>query len=168
MSKRQQGFTLVEMMVTLAVAIILIAVGVPMFTSVAANNRAAAQTNALVTALNLARSEAVGRATRVSVGPTSGGNWANGWAVFIDADSDDTVDSGEELRIWEAPAGSPTINASAATPVEFVFTGAAAAQLSFDLAQGGTSGAKRRCVTVTISGQIRTKKETAGQTWTCP
>ena len=116
---RQRGLTLVELMVTLAVAIILIAVGMPLFTGVAANNRATTQANTFLTAFKLARSEAVKRATNVSVcaiddpdasPPTCGGNddWDNGLLVFTDGDTAGTIDGGDErIRAFPiATAGS--------------------------------------------------------------
>jgi type IV fimbrial biogenesis protein FimT len=68
------------------------AIGIPAFQNLQTSNRAAAQVNTLVTALNLARAEAVGRSVPVSVCAKSsdtacdgGGNWLNGWLVFTDA-----------------------------------------------------------------------------------
>ena len=168
MKSKQQGLTLVELMITLAVAIIMLAVGMPLFTGVASNNRAAAQTNALVTALNLARSEAVGRGTTVSVCPSStnppgatpacggSGDWANGWFVFDDADGDGVFDNGadDRLRIWEA-IGNPTVTTAAAA-LRFNYLGSAGATQTFQLEQYGAGGGTMRCVTLSLTGQIRT------------
>lgn len=121
MSKRDQGFTLVELMVTLAVAIILIAVGMPLFSGVAANNRATAQANTYLGAFKLARSEAVKRATEVSVcavaDPTAnpvvcGANtdWVNGLLVFTDGGTAGSVDGGMCVSAYSrtrSPARSP-------------------------------------------------------------
>jgi type IV fimbrial biogenesis protein FimT len=60
------GFSIVELMVTLSVAGILLAVAVPSFTQLAVNSRLTTQTNDVVAALNLARSEAIKRNTSVS------------------------------------------------------------------------------------------------------
>ena len=61
------GFTLVELMVTLAVAAILMALAVPSFTSVINGNRLTSTANELVSSLQLARSEALRRNTQVRV-----------------------------------------------------------------------------------------------------
>jgi type IV fimbrial biogenesis protein FimT len=53
------GFTLVELMMTLLLASILLAISVPMMRESVANNRLAAQTNDLITAMTLARSQAI-------------------------------------------------------------------------------------------------------------
>ena len=50
--KKSYGFTLIELIVTLAAAIVILAVGIPVFSTMIANNRAAADSNALVTALH--------------------------------------------------------------------------------------------------------------------
>lgn len=174
MSTRQKGLTLVELMVTLAVAIVLIAVGMPLFTSVAANNRASANTNMLVTAFNLARSEAVGRATTVSVcssassppGATpacgSAAQWGNGWFVFEDRGTLGSVDSGDvRLRIWEMPTGSPpSITVTGGAAATFNYLGAADAVHTYQLSQTGSAANLTRCVTVTATGQIRSKRGT--------
>jgi len=169
MTTKQQGLTLVELMVTLAVAIILVAVGMPLFTGIAANNRAVAQTNALITALNLARSEAVGRGTTVSVcssassppgaTPACGDatQWVNGWFVFTDTGTAGLVDGTDErLRIWEAPAGNPVIAVTGAAWARFGDTGAVDASSAFQLGQSDATGNQIRCVTVANTGNIRT------------
>ena len=83
--RQQRGFTLVELMVTLAVMAILVGLAVPSFSTVIANNRIATQTNEFVGALNLARSEAVRRGQGVSIRTTVAGiEFATGWQIFND------------------------------------------------------------------------------------
>ncbi|MCH6550161.1 MAG: prepilin-type N-terminal cleavage/methylation domain-containing protein, partial [Proteobacteria bacterium] len=60
-SERTRGFTLFELMITLAVAALILSLGVPGFRNFIQNNRATTHTNDLVTALNLGRSEATRR-----------------------------------------------------------------------------------------------------------
>ncbi len=60
---RMSGFTLVELMVTIFVASILLAVAVPSFNRMTVTSRVTAQANELVAAINFARSEAIKRNT---------------------------------------------------------------------------------------------------------
>src|SRR3569832_1392228 len=66
-----RGFTLIEQLVTLAIAVILLTVAVPNYQMFVANSRMASQANEVVGALSLARSEAVKRGTQVSVPASS-------------------------------------------------------------------------------------------------
>ncbi len=108
--KTNNGFTLIELMVTLAVAIVVLSVGIPVFSTLIANNRAAADSNALVTALQYARSEAVKRGAPVRVCAGNGtnsaptptacsgdNNWARGLLVL--------APDNEILRVWDVFKG---------------------------------------------------------------
>jgi type IV fimbrial biogenesis protein FimT len=125
----QRGFTLVELVITLVVAAILLAVAVPSFTTLVKNNRMTTQINGLAVSLNLARSEAVKRGVSVTVCKrnsagndcNNAGNWQDGWIVFVDddmdadhaeagVDGDGSVDAGEQiLRVVPALSGGNTL-----------------------------------------------------------
>lgn len=86
MRQSQLGFTFTEIMVTVAILAIVVRIMVPSFTEFIASGRVTSQTNALVNALQLARSEAVRRGAPVCVKRTTD-NWANGWQVFVEKDN---------------------------------------------------------------------------------
>lgn len=95
-NKTVKGFTLLELLITIAIAGILIGIGVPSFGSMMAESRISAQYNALVGSLYHARSEAIKGAADVTVCPKNaidsnacGGpnDWENGWIVFIDSNN---------------------------------------------------------------------------------
>lgn len=65
--KHHDGFSLIELMVTLAVAAILLSVGVPSFAEFIRNNRLAAGTNNLVAAMQVARAEAIRRGEPITL-----------------------------------------------------------------------------------------------------
>jgi len=171
MTKNAAGLTLIELMVTLAVVIILLAVGIPSYGRILVGNRIAAQTNALVTALTVARSQAVddGRLVTLCAKSASGnicdsaGNWGNGWLVFVDLDADGTVDSGDSvIRVWGDSVASFSATAGY---IQFRPDGSQAgtATATFEgtvyLDPSDTSSYKQqRCVRVSMVGQIRTEK----------
>ena len=114
-SEYNSGFTLMELMVTIAIAAILVGIAIPSFTSIITSNRLTTSANELVTALNLARSEAVKRGQQVVVSKT-GANWENGWQVFVDIDrstsaKENVFDAGTDiqLRVYSALPGSYTL-----------------------------------------------------------
>lgn len=89
-SRHARGFSLVELMVTIAVLAILLAIGIPSFASLIASNRLTSATNELVAALQTARTEALRRNARVTVCPAASGAtacsgaWRDGWMAFVD------------------------------------------------------------------------------------
>lgn len=119
--RANRGFTLVELLVTMAVAAILLAIAVPNYQNFVLNSRMTSQSNDLLSALQLARSEAIKRNMRVSVCKSAGGGictaagtWAQGWMVFDDGGVAGTVDGTDQpLQVYGPLAGTGTIDASA-------------------------------------------------------
>ena len=80
---RNKGFTLVELIVTIAVAAILLGVAMPAFQSTARNNAVRSTTNDLISTINLARQQSMSMRTEVEVSP-AGGGWSSGWSLVFD------------------------------------------------------------------------------------
>ncbi|MBX2838162.1 MAG: GspH/FimT family pseudopilin [Gammaproteobacteria bacterium] len=85
----QKGFTLIELIIALAIASILVGVGVPSFFSAIKNSCTSSSYNGIVSTLVYARSEAVKSAEQVTVCPRGsdtacGNDWNNGLLVFRD------------------------------------------------------------------------------------
>lgn len=89
-SKASGGFTLVELLVTLAVMTVLLAIAIPNFRDTILRNRVSSANNALLSALGYARSEAIDRSQLVTLCPsadttnctTGGTTWGAGWMVY--------------------------------------------------------------------------------------
>ena len=116
------GVTLVELMVTLSVLVIIVAVGVPLFDSVVSNNRVIKQTNDLVGTLILARSEAIKRRLPVSICASAdqatcanSNDWSTGWIIFSDNSGTSGVLDGTDVLIqaYQPIGGSSSLSASA-------------------------------------------------------
>lgn len=150
---RQRGFTLVELLVAVAIAAILLAVGVPSFRSTIASNRLSSTTNELVGTLAQARSEAIRRGVRVTVCMSANGtacattgNWEQGWISFVDTTRSGTsaaLDTGEViLSVAQLDPSSTVIKGSTdvAQYVSFSSDGTARKMLG---TEGG--GALRIC-----------------------
>lgn len=96
-----RGFTLVEMMVTVAVLGILSVVAMPALTAFSARNRLQSLSSDFVSSLVLARTEAARAGLPVLVLPATGGvtgnEFAKGWNVYLDNNSNGAYDSGDTL-----------------------------------------------------------------------
>jgi type IV fimbrial biogenesis protein FimT len=112
--ERSSGFTLVELLSVLAVAAVLLSIGVPSLASLVSSSRVSSTANDLLGDLFLTRSEAIKRKQRVVMCKSADGEscaatggWQQGWIVFVDSDGDAQRDAGETLlRAQSALAGS--------------------------------------------------------------
>jgi len=171
-NQRQSGFTLIELMITIAVAAIVLGVGVPNFVSLVQSNRTVTEVNNLVAAIHLARSEAVGRGVEVRIAPRdlngntgacpTAGNppcisgWVSGWIVGIDLNGDrDFIDPSETvLRTFEA-VDSLQFTASPAS-IEFNPLGGVSALASFTIvpAHCNNTNNRQRVLNVALAGTV--------------
>lgn len=102
------GFTLLELLVTIAVGAIVISIGAPNLVSLIRNNRIAADTNDLVIGLHSSRSEAVKRRSNVvfcasndhdSDVPSCSTSFSQGWIVFVDRNGNGEIDSNADPEL---------------------------------------------------------------------
>ena len=132
--RTQRGFTLIELMIVVAVATVLLGFGIPSMTALLNSNKLTAASNSLLSSMRLARSEAFKRGGRVvlcksrdgAVCIMSGG-WEQGWLVFHDENGNGEHDETEVVieRGNPLPASLRiTGNSSIAKYMSFVTNGA--------------------------------------------
>ncbi len=133
-----RGMTLIEVLVTVSVLAILLAVGVPAFNQFVVSNRLSAYSSDMLSTLTLARSEAIKRNSRVVLCKSAdgescagAGSWNQGWIVFADPNNNANRDAGE-----------PTVYKVAALQSGYAFDGVNGfvSSVSYD-AQGGATQA---------------------------
>lgn len=149
----QGGFTLIEVIIVIAIAAILVAVGVPSMREMIANQKVRGSANDLLFDLSFARAEAIKRNANVVLVPT-GAAWAGGWSVQFggtkirEQPAINGVASGAAANLTFGPDGRPT-----ATPAN-PFT-------TFSSSSGVVS---MRCITISPSGRaaVRTDRDHDG------
>lgn len=122
----RRGFTLVEMMVTVAVLSILGMVALPSLTAFSARNRLSALSSDFVSSLALARPEAARAGLPVLVLPADGGvtgnEFAKGWNLYLDRNSNGTADTGDTL-IRTYPVLPSALKLQGTSPIRFTAIG---------------------------------------------
>lgn len=131
MNKNNHGFTLIELIVTMAVVAIVLVAGIPALSNMSGSNRLVTQINSLAGSLALARSEAIKSAITVTVCASSNttscnvNTWQSGWIVFTDRDKDAVIDVGTDRKIQVQGAlnGNPELRLTlTAVPGRFQFS----------------------------------------------
>lgn len=157
---RHGGFTLLELLVTLAVAAVLMSVAVPAFSQFVTSTRASTQANALLAGLQRARSQAVNMPSLVTICPSAdgiacqGNAWNRGWIVK-------TAGAGANapvVQVGNQMSDQTTLVNPSNAPdrIQFTPAGAIRSQRQFiGLRVGSGESAERRCITISPAGEAR-------------
>ncbi|MFA7526735.1 MAG: GspH/FimT family pseudopilin [Ottowia sp.] len=168
-----RGFTLIEMMVVIAITAILILIGMPSLRFLMERNAIASQVNTFIGSVTLARSEAIKRNASVvlcrsenadtadeqDLSCATTGDWKSGWIVFMTHDSTSNFDPGEGdvlLRVQGPFKDSGGIQQSQYKRIQFRNSGIASSGVSsftFDSVSKNTAQMRRVCVSIT--GRVR-------------
>ncbi len=134
-NNKQTGFTLYELLITVLIVGVILALGVPNLRQFTQNSRMTGAANDLTSAFHLARSEASRAKATIticasadSMAPTAncGGTWDDGYIVFVDTDGDIARSGATEtvLRAYPAsPEGVMMAVANDATYFSYAATG---------------------------------------------
>jgi type IV fimbrial biogenesis protein FimT len=171
--QNNRGFTLVEMMVTLAVLGIILGIAAPSMQSFIRNTRLASGSEELLMSLMMAQSEAIKRGSSVTVcntaNPTAdspscsnSSDWRSGWLVFVDVNNDGVLDTGETvLKVGQPPKKIDSITAkSGLNDISLVrfrsFITPGNKDVAFSFCSSGSS---ERVVKVSKSGSISRRND---------
>lgn len=157
-SERSRGFTLVELMVTVAVVAILATIAAPSMTSMLRNSRVKSQMEDVTASLQLARSEAMRRNVRVTACPSSDGLTCGAsttrWIAFW---TDNTKSPAETVVLVDKTAPSSVKITGSAGEIVFNSSGMLIPRSTVKLCVESTEDAStRKVVDVLVSGLIRT------------
>jgi type IV fimbrial biogenesis protein FimT len=126
---RAGGFSLIELMMTIAVAVILMMIAIPSFQYVTNANRISSEVNGLLGDLQFARAEAIKEGQYVSVCASTDGascsgdaaDWQGGWIVFANPNNSAAVTPGVAvtpvLRIQSKFSSTDTFTATNAQSI---------------------------------------------------
>lgn len=166
---RSSGFSLIELMVVVAIAAILIAVAAPSFQSLILKNRVQSVASDFQSALATARSEAIKRGgdTRVTVVANSKvagtPDWASGFTVFLDTTSDANGDapSADATKLLMQTSAAPLGVQASVNFNHIIYNGRGRSMASTGaplagVAAFGAPGSNWICTIISLSGRVRT------------
>jgi type IV fimbrial biogenesis protein FimT len=160
----EHGFTLVELLVTLAVAMILLTFGVPSTRDFIMNARLSTYANEFVTGIQLTRGTAIKqqRNARICVSTTwnsnpptctGGTDWSDGWVAWVDQNRDGVLDSAEVLRVMEPLNGNSLFTSTANTAFTYDSTGMVSAGDTLTLCDT-RNDEQGRIINITPAGRV--------------
>lgn len=156
MKQTQQGVTLIELLVGMAVVVITLTVGIPNFQAFLKDSRLTTQVNEMVSSFNYARMEAVQRSRVVRV-TASNNRWENGWSVWVDLDADGQLDDSENLLTMQGLDTGMTLTPQGGS-TELLYSGegmmTGGVGETFQLCDDRT-GEEGRSIFVQASGAVR-------------
>lgn len=165
MHLKSHGFTLLELIIAIAVLAILVTVAAPAMQDVLRNNRLTTQANDLVTAFQFARSEAIRKNGTIEICAStdgtscagSGASWSAGWIV-LDPDSSSDNGDPEPSRVWSGFLGQ-TISTATAVVFSYDASGRIAPSGQMELTVPNCRARQRRVIDIGSSGRVSVRPE---------
>ncbi len=176
MYRQTPGFSALELLVTMTVATILLATGVPAIKNYSWNLRMKTAMDVLQTDLNLARAHAISHNQQTVICPATAikgcsgrPDWHHGWIVFTDLNGDRHKQNGEPLLKYSGPIESLNISSSRSRKlIRFYPNGTApGSNVSIRFCDKRGTGHARK-ILVSNTGRIRLDTKVARSTANCP
>ncbi len=169
---RSQGFTLVELMVTIAILAIILTIVGPSFVEIRRSAELNSAISSLIAVINTTRSEAMKRGMNAVIAPTTGTDWNAGITTFIDANGDNVFNDSDILiqnvpvlpRHFSISQSSMTPNLTVFNASGFAHTMTAQYTSTFTIMQNDlTSGSQEevnqtRRIKVSLTGRVTSCK----------
>ncbi len=167
MRNKSNGFTLIELMVTVVVAAILLGVAVPSFRDAIQNNKFVATSNQLVSALKYARTEALKRRAAVTVCGLNDTHSACGASTNWRTNGYGALSNGTVLKVWTDPTQYDDLTlTSSATSLIYAPSGILNSGADIGVRIVFADVTDNRCVEVSTTGRVSTQTIAAGDA--CP
>jgi type IV fimbrial biogenesis protein FimT len=165
--KRQQGVTLLEMLIALAVSAIVLTVVAPNIQSIIAKNRVTGEINELSSVIQYARFSAIDENATALVCPSNdfancSTNWNQAKIVFIDTNNNGDRDTSEPLLMSKPASSSGTSLRGPAAPISFSDTGASNTLTTLVLCPNSNDIKMARGVNINMQGRVRITRDTNG------
>ncbi|MGD9842636.1 MAG: GspH/FimT family pseudopilin [Steroidobacteraceae bacterium] len=174
---RHQGFTLIELMITISITAVLLSMAVPSFTTMRQNSIRRSALNDYWHAIFLARNEAIKRNSVVVLCKSDDGqtcqptatDWSRGWLVFDNLDHDEPAQRDDDEPVLKIYPANPKIDISS-NRVNFSFRpvaqGAVNGTIVFCDSRGSTEA---RAIIISHTGRPRqSNRDASNRALTCP
>lgn len=155
--KKHIGFTLIELMVAVAVVGVVVAIGMPSFGELLKNNRMVTQANTIIASLHQARSETINRGISVRIEPlVAGTDWSAGWQLRIDGSnpSDNDFDDDVDIVIRSYEALKQSTLTSTVDNIIYLPDGSVSAAAVLTLIANECTRDHKRIISIKLSGFI--------------
>lgn len=151
---RQRAFTMIELMVAIAILTILMGIGIPAYRSMIADQKVRTAASSLHSALLLARSEAIKLNRTVTLRPADDEGWSEGWLVADPANPDTDASALHRDRL----DGDVTVSSGAGS-VAFRASGRliTVGSVTFEF-EAISDPEKKRCVSIGLDGRATTEQ----------
>ena len=174
-SRHQSGFTLIELITVISLIAIAAVWAAPSMASLIRSNRASGEINQVGASIRYSKSEAIKRGLNVIICPSSdsascssSNNWGNGWIIYVDSNSNGSLDSGEPILKTEQKfqTNDQLLASGNASNLKFNRDGFAfdlpsSASLTLTLTTTPQDASAQRCLVIGLSGSFNILKQGA-------